>query len=129
MRKAQIKQLEQMLNTDDVLGKKLIRRLLWLNTTTPKYKVGDCVKVTDRARKIYGVRVENFNAKIVNVVPDVNNHDDVYRYELSMTIISDDETDRATIFKYENDISVMSNTDINRVNSTSLATDEIDIYI
>ena len=67
MKNSQIKVFEELLKDKDFKGKEQLKHLLWLNTVPPKYKEGECFKVTDRARKIYGFPVINFNAKIIRV--------------------------------------------------------------
>ena len=65
---SQVKALKEMLENEEVRGKKAISHILWLNTHEPKYKIGDCVHVTeDSGHRVYGHRVVNFHGKITKV--------------------------------------------------------------
>lgn len=62
MNAAQIKVMEELLNDKDFRGKEDLKHLLWLNTTKPKFEVGDTVKVAEREAtvvKVYSQRMLN----------------------------------------------------------------------
>jgi hypothetical protein len=80
MTKAQIKVFEDLLKSPDFKEKSTLDWVLWRNTTKPKFKVGDCYKVTDRGHRIYGYEVIDFKAEIVKI--SVWKHCKTYRYEL-----------------------------------------------
>lgn len=84
MNSTQIKVFEELLASKDFKGKKQLEHLLWLNTSKPKFAIGDCFKVTDLRRKIYGYPVKDFNAKIVKVYSFRD--DNQWRYEMEMEI-------------------------------------------
>ena len=58
MNAAQIKVMEELLNDKDFRGKADLKRLLWLNTTEPKFKVGDTVEGAKVVR-VYSQRMLN----------------------------------------------------------------------
>lgn len=82
MKQSQIKVFKELLADKDFLGKDQLRHLLWLNTNKPMYKVGECFKVTDYSRRIFGHQVVNFKAKIVSV--HVWKTTDEFYYNLEM---------------------------------------------
>ena len=64
---AQKKVFETLLADKDFRGKDSLRHLLWLNTSNPKYAVGECYLVTDPGHSIFGQPVRNFRGKIIKV--------------------------------------------------------------
>lgn len=66
--KSEIEQLEKIVNKENLIGRKELDWFVWANTTQPKYKVGDAVKVTERGHKICGEQVIDWNAKITKVL-------------------------------------------------------------
>lgn len=63
----QIKVFEQLLNDKGFKGKKQLKHLLWLNTSTPKFQIGECFIVSDPGHRVYGYPVKNFKAKVTEV--------------------------------------------------------------
>lgn len=84
MTKAEIKKLQELLAKDDTKGKKLLERVIWLNTTSAKYNVGDFVKFTDIGHSIYGVPVKDFKGRVKQVMS--NSQDRNYSYELEIIV-------------------------------------------
>lgn len=76
MKKSQIKVFEELLQNNDFKGKKALRHLLWLNTTEPKFKVGDKVIFSDSSQRTYGVPMINF----VGYIEKVFTHSDSEKY-------------------------------------------------
>lgn len=64
MKTSQIKVFEELLNDPDFREKEMLKYILWKNTTKPEFKKGDCFKVTDMSRKIFGYPVIDFKAKV-----------------------------------------------------------------
>lgn len=63
----QIKVIEELLNTDGIKGKQQLRHVLWLNTSTPKFQIGDCFVVSDPGHRVYGYLVKGFKGKVTEV--------------------------------------------------------------
>ena len=84
MKKSQIKVFEELLKDETFKGKERLRTLLWLNTTAPKFKIGQCVKVTDYGHSVYGHQVIDFKGKVVAIREGFGRQ---YQYELDMDII------------------------------------------
>ena len=82
MKKADLKVLETLAKDPEVKGKKLIERVIWLNTTKPKYEVGQLVVFSDRARTINGSKVINWVGRIKEVEP--NSAEKFYFYTLDV---------------------------------------------
>lgn len=82
MNTKQIKVFEELLANPEFKGKDQLKHLLWLNTSDPKYKKGECFKVTDRSRRIYGFPIVNFNAKIVRIFSWKDEEEHYYELEI-----------------------------------------------
>ena len=87
MTKTELNTLQKLIEKEDTKGKKLLERVVWLNTTKPKYTIGDCYAITDKGHYIYGVPVINMNAKILDIHSDSRNK--LYHYDLELIIITD----------------------------------------
>ncbi len=103
MKKKELEVLESMLQDPDVKGRKLIERVIWLNTVAPKYKIGECFEVTDPGHKVYGVPVKRFRARVTNILTS-QLFGKVYRYELSAHVRCGNKELDTEIFLDENDI-------------------------
>lgn len=90
MTPTQIKTLNQLLEDPSFKGKKQLKYLLWMNTSKPRFKIGDCFKITEHGRTIYGYPVRDFKAKITEVKPyGLMVHE--YQYTLQMEITCGDK--------------------------------------
>lgn len=67
MEKKYLETLQEMANDKNVKGRKLIERLIWLNTVEPKYKEEMIVLFTDRSSQIWGNRLINFKGIVKKV--------------------------------------------------------------
>lgn len=103
MTKAQLKTLEQLREDKDFKGKKMLNYLIWLNTTTPKYKVGDCFKVSDRGHRVYGQPIRDFNAKVTKIEPAGFMRQE-YRYTLEIDVKSGCAGCTVTVYKDESEL-------------------------
>lgn len=112
MNKSDIKKLQDILAKEDTLGKELLKRVIWLNTTSAKYKVGDFVKFTDLGHRIYGVPVKDFKGKIVKITP--HSDDRLYTYRIEIEVVAGDKNLTTICCVQEKDISgkVRSNKNI-----------------
>lgn len=129
MKKPQINALQKMLEDENTKGKKLIERVLWLNTTAPKYKAGEHFVVTDRGHQVYGYPVKDFKAKIVDDIPDSVNRE--YRYELEAFVKCGNKETTVRIFLHEwelknckkckNNVNVLGDAKAEAVESLSLS--------
>ena len=85
MNKEQVKVFNELLNDEGFKGKEMLKRLLWVNTNDPKFKSGDCFRVSDPGHTVFGQPVRNFKAKVVKVMwQKIGNL--TYRYELEMNV-------------------------------------------
>lgn len=114
MTKTELNTLQKLIEKEDTKGKKLLERVVWLNTTKPKYAIGDCYVVTDRGHYIYGVPVINMNAKILDIHSDSRNK--LYHYDLELTILTDSgRQDTIKVYINENDIGKKVKDNINKI--------------
>ena len=82
MERKDINTLKRLANEEDIKGKKLLERVIWLNTTKPKYEVGQLVVFSDRDRTINGSAVINWVGRVKAVKP--NSKEKFYFYELTV---------------------------------------------
>lgn len=102
MTKEQIKVFEELLKSKETRGKKELRHLLWLNTTNPKFQIGECFEVTDRGHRIFGYPVKDFKAKIKSIHSWRNEEE--YSYELEVEVECDGKMTTATVYKNEKEL-------------------------
>lgn len=96
--KQQKKVFEELLNTTGFKGRQKLDYLLWLNTTEPKYKKGDCFLVTDRSRKIYGYPVVEFKARVTKAYTMGEKE---YFYEMEMEVKCGEKSTKTTHYTRE----------------------------
>lgn len=113
MKKDQIKVFKDLLEDNDFIGKKQLDWLLWRNTTQPKFKVGECFKVSDSGHRVFGTPVVNFNARIDAVQCYVT--EKAYRYRLQAIVKHNEINTVVTVFAYEDDLRIVSDTDANEI--------------
>lgn len=111
MTKEQIAVFEQLLKDESFKGRKELRHLLWLNTAKPKFKNGECFKVTDPGHKIFGHLVLNFNAMIVRTFSWRDT--DEWHYELQMVCDCNGQQTTAKVYKSEKDLEMAQRCDGN----------------
>lgn len=104
MTREQIAVFEQLLNDKDFKGKKELKHLLWINTTKPKFKNGECFKVTDPGHKIFGYPVINFGARIVRSFSWRDT--DEWHYELQMVCDCEGKQVVSKVYKSERELDV-----------------------
>lgn len=102
MKKSQIRVFEELLKDETFAGKRELRYLLWRNTATPKFKVGQYVKVTNTAHRIYGHPVIAFKAKITKISSYLNQME--WHYEMEMDITCGDKHSVINEYALESDI-------------------------
>lgn len=129
MTKAEIKKLQELLAKEDTKGKKLLERVIWLNTTSAKYNVGDFVKFTDYGHSVYGVPVKDFKGRVKQVMS--NSQDRNYNYELEIIVGTKDEPQLlvTNCFVLEKDISGKVRSNNNVIKSVSKNEDTIGISL
>ena len=67
MNKKQVKVFNQLLEDENFKGKEQLEHLLWLNTSKPKYKVGDCVVIKNCSRNIFGYQVTELKGEVTDI--------------------------------------------------------------
>ena len=129
MTPTQIKTLNQLLEDKSFKGKKQLKYLLWLNTSKPKFKIGDCFLVTDYGRRIYGHPVRDFKAMITEVKP-YGLMQEEWMYTLSMDVKCGNEFYTTTIYFPEKKLSLFQKCRGNRTilqEPISKHSDEMDL--
>lgn len=98
----QIEVFEELLNDTSFKGRKQLKHLLWLNTSKPKFEIGECFEVTDRGHYIYGYPVRNFKAQITKISSWRDSED--WFYELTMEVECNGKKTTSNVHKYESDL-------------------------
>ncbi len=126
--KAERTVLERLLEDESFRGKKSLKHLIWMNSTKPKFKVGECFKVTDRAMSFFGVRAVNINARIKSVECFRDCFE--YRYSLEAHIVNKDGRETMSMmYADESDLRVKVKNNENRINGDGEFSESIDVYI
>ena len=102
MTEAQVKVFEELLQAPNFIGKMQLRHLLWVNSSKPKFKEGDCFIVSEPWHDVLGHPVKNFKAKIV-VVTSFKDKEEWF-YHLEMEVESNGRKDIAYIYRYESEL-------------------------
>lgn len=102
MTREQIDCFNSLLNDSEFKGKKQLRHLLWLNTTKPKYEMGDCFLVDSPGEKIFGRPVEKFHAKVVKI--SSWRDEEEYQYELTGMVKCKDKQITTNFYCRESDL-------------------------
>ena len=102
MNQEQIKVFNELLETPNFKGKKQLKHLLWLNSTQPKFKEGDCFVISDGGHSVFGKPVEEFKAKIT-VVTSFKSRDEWF-YHLEMVAKYKGKTVESNAYKYEGEL-------------------------
>lgn len=70
--KDKIELLKSLIEDENIKGKKLLKKVLWLNTSKPEFKVGDKVLFNDTQLSIYGNRCYGWKGVIIEVTTLIN---------------------------------------------------------
>lgn len=111
MSEQQIKVFYELLQSADFKGKKDLRFLLWLNTSKPKYEIGECFKVTEYGHRVFGQQVIEFNAKIVRIYSQ--RFVEEWFYELEMICKCGDKETTVKQYAAEHKLSTQADGNIN----------------
>ena len=124
----QKKVFEDLLEDDNFIGKKSLTHLLWLNTTKPKYKIGDCFLVTEPHHRVYGHPVKDFRGKITKITTYI--HTEEYYYTFEGVVRCGDKETTVTYHSPESELKVRCEGNITIADEPlSEAADAIDVAI
>lgn len=124
--KAERTALEKLLADENFKGKKWLRFMIWLNSTKPKYKKGECFKVTQPDHRFFGVQAINVNAKIVEVKSFMGEQE--YIYTLEAHIVNKDGRElTANLYAPERLLQMKVKNNENRIDGTSRFAESIDV--
>lgn len=100
--KKQLNTLNEMLNDTDIAGKKLIKKIIWINTVETKYKVGDKVIFGDHrlGLRVYGTRVIDFVGTITEIKFSLIDNDKTILYRIEYKL-SNGETKKIWVEDFE----------------------------
>ena len=82
MTKSELNTLQKLMEKEDIKGKKLLDQFIWLNTSKPKYTIGNYHIITDIGHRIYGVPLENKKAKLIEIRTISSEKQYLYKFEL-----------------------------------------------
>ena len=82
MTKTELNTLQKLMEKEDTKGKKLLDQFIWLNTTKPKYTIGNYYIITDIGHKIYGVPMQNKKGKLIKIINMSPEKQYLYKFEL-----------------------------------------------
>lgn len=82
MTKSELNTLQKLMEKEDIKGKKLLNQFILLNTSKPKYGIGNYYIITDMGHKIYGVPMQNKKGKLIEIKHISSEKKYVYVFEL-----------------------------------------------
>ena len=82
MTKSELNTLQKLMEKEDIKGKKLLDQFIWLNTSKPKYSIGNYYIITDIGHKIYGVPMQNIKGKLIKIINMSPEKQYLYKFEL-----------------------------------------------
>ena len=99
----QIAVFNDLLNNADFKGKKALRNLLWLNTTAPKFAVGDVVIIRENgSRRIWDMPVRRAVGAVKQI--SASRLEEVYNYAVECTFEKDGKQYMTTLHGGETDL-------------------------
>ena len=120
--------LEKLLADSQFKGKDQLKFLIWLNSTNPKFKKGDCFKVSDRNRKFFGVPAVNVNGRIINIFTFKT--EEVYHYELEVFVLNKDGRETtSSMFATEEELKIKAMNHRNAIVGNGKYTDSLEFYV
>ncbi len=87
MEKKELTILEKLLQDDEVRGKQLLERFIWVNTTQPKYNIGDCYVISDLGHQVYEEPIINKKGRIINIESCSREKRYLYIFELEFETV------------------------------------------
>jgi hypothetical protein len=102
MTNEQIKVFKELLADESFKGKKQLQHLLWMNTNTPKFKVGDCFVISDKGHWSFGYPVKDFNAKVTRIYSWKDSEE--WQYELTLSVSCGDNVSEIMSYKSESEL-------------------------
>ena len=102
MTEAQVKVFEELLQAPDFKGKMQLRHLLWINTSKPKFKEGECFEVSEIGFGDFSKPMQNLKAKVVKVTVLKDRAE--WFYHLEMEVEHEGRKDIAYIYRYESEL-------------------------
>lgn len=118
MNSKQVKVFKALLEDENFKGKEQLRHLLWLNTSKPKYKVGDCVRITNYQHKVFGHQVIDFSGKIAEIY--TFKHSNEWHYRLEMEVICGDKHTVINEYAMESEIEGKARNNVNKLYKESI---------
>lgn len=99
--KQESKVLHELLNKEGLHCRKALEDVIWANEHDPKYKVGECYRVTDRGCTICGKQVVNFKGKVKEVMYFRNSKMWRYGFDLEVECKGRKHTSYLALDEYE----------------------------
>lgn len=82
MTKSELNTLQKLMKKEDIKGKKLLDQFIWLNTSKPKYGIGNYYIITDIGHRVYGLPIQNKKAKLIEIRSILIKKQYLYKFEL-----------------------------------------------
>lgn len=120
--------LHKLMEKNDTKGKKYLDKFIWLNTTNPKYKIGDCYEITDIGHSICGVPIKDKKGKIVEIINMAREKQYLYVFSLEFQTL-DDRKVSTKCYVTETYISKKACDNLNFITKISKQEDTIDIAL
>ena len=102
MTQEQIKVFEELLQEPNFKGKMQLRHLLWVNSSKPKFKEGDCFEIEEIGFGDFSKPPQNLKAKVVKVTALKDRAE--WFYHLEADIEDKGQRQQSYIYRYESEL-------------------------
>lgn len=129
MTKTEEELLRRLSEKPDIKGVQLLDRFIWLNTTKPRYEIGEYHLVSSPGSYIANNEILGMRAKITGVMPESSSHRYKYTCEIMMTVYegTSSYTAMCTTVVYEENIAEIVNNNLNTIKVCNKFEEESDI--
>lgn len=129
MTKTELEILQKLREKPDTKGVPWLDRFIWLNTTKPKYEIGEYHLVSNPGSYIAHIEILDMRAKLTGVIPESSSSKYKYICEILMTVYegTSSYTAMCTTVVYEENIGELVDDNFNTIKFTNKFEEESDI--
>ncbi len=108
----QLELLNELMQDENIKGKKSLDWFIFLNTSEPQFKVGDCFYISDPRKRIYGNEIINMKAKVKRIYHFRGEKKHLYELAVNINnekevIINKEESDLINCKKAKDNVNVL----------------------
>lgn len=129
MTKTELEILQKLSEKPNTKGVQLLDRFIWLNTTKPKYEIGEYHIVSNPGSYIANNEILGMQAKITGVIPESSSRKYKYICEILMIVYegTSSYTAMCTTVVYEENVGEIVDNNLNTIKTCNKFEEESDI--